>query len=57
MRYTAPWRLATLAIAALIFVAACSSSTGASSSPAGLAGGIHPRVGRPVGRTFGVGGR
>jgi polar amino acid transport system substrate-binding protein len=34
MRYTAPWRLATLAIAALIFAAACTSSTGGSSPSA-----------------------
>ena len=34
MRYTAPWRLATLAIAAVMLIAACTSSTGASGSPA-----------------------
>ena len=50
MRYTAPWRLATLAIAALIFAAACTSSTGgsspsaspAASTPASVAPSVAP---------------
>ena len=57
MRYTAPWRLATLAIAALIVAAACTSSTGgsspsaspAASTPASVAPSVAPSASAAAG--------